>query len=421
MRFFPRIVRRRFAAVLLAGSLAAGAVSIPLAHAEDDLEDKQKQVEKQIDRAHDDLDESSAQLRRATIRLRGAQVRLDAAQVRLRAARARLTAAQIRDRQMQARLDAAVAALAQAREDLADGRQAVAEKRIEIGTMVATMYQQGDPQLLGMASVMSARDPGDVTRRLQLMSNQVGEQDRKYDELRVAEVLLEVNEQKVERAKDAVQVQREAAAAHLVTMRDLEARADRAADAVAALVSSRATAHRAAERAKDRDRAALRALEREADRIQQMLAERARRLRQLHGGGPPQASGGFLNYPVNGYVTSPFGYRIHPIYGYYALHDGVDFGAGCGAPLYASAGGRVISRYYQTAFGNRLIIDHGYQRGVGLATIYNHATQYVVGVGERVERGQLVGYVGSTGWSTGCHLHFTVMANGNPVDPMKWF
>ena len=69
----------------------------------------------------------------------------------------------------------------------------------------------------------------------------------------------------------------------------------------------------------------------------------------------------------------------------------------------------------------RLIVDHGWQRGVGLATIYNHATHYVVGVGEHVNRGQLVGYVGSTGWSTGCHLHFTVMANGVAVDPMRWF
>ena len=89
--------------------------------------------------------------------------------------------------------------------------------------------------------------------------------------------------------------------------------------------------------------------------------------------------------------------------------------------MYAAAGGKVISQYYQSAWGNRLIIDHGYQRGVGLATIYNHATHYVVGVGSHVNRGQLVGYVGSTGWSTGCHLHFTVMANGVAVDPMRWF
>jgi len=128
-----------------------------------------------------------------------------------------------------------------------------------------------------------------------------------------------------------------------------------------------------------------------------------------------------MAYPVSGRVTSPFGYRHHPIYGYWGLHDGVDFSAGCGAPMYAAASGRVLASYYQSAYGNRLIIDHGFARGAGVATIYNHATTYVVGRGEQVKRGQVIGYVGSTGWSTGCHLHFTVMANGEPVNPMNWF
>ncbi|WP_158630604.1 M23 family metallopeptidase [Nocardioides daphniae] len=66
------------------------------------------------------------------------------------------------------------------------------------------------------------------------------------------------------------------------------------------------------------------------------------------------------------------------------------------------------------------MLDHGILSGVGVASIYNHATKYVVRTGERVKRGQVIGYVGSTGWSTGCHLHFTVMVNGRTVDPRKW-
>nr|WP_246284304.1 M23 family metallopeptidase [Nocardioides perillae] len=155
-------------------------------------------------------------------------------------------------------------------------------------------------------------------------------------------------------------------------------------------------------------------------------AEAARRraaaaARASRGAARTTASDGFLDYPVRGYVTSPFGYRTHPIYGYYSLHDGTDFGAGCGSPLYAAAPGRVVSEYYSESYGNRLIIDHGVAGGKGVATILNHASHYVVGPGARVVRGQLVGYVGNTGWSTGCHLHFTVMANGRAVDPMRWF
>jgi murein DD-endopeptidase MepM/ murein hydrolase activator NlpD len=86
----------------------------------------------------------------------------------------------------------------------------------------------------------------------------------------------------------------------------------------------------------------------------------------------------------------------------------------------AAGPGTVLSSYWSSVYGNRLIVDHGIVRGVGLATIYNHATRYIVGVGQRVSRGQIIGYVGSTGWSTGCHLHFTVMVNGKAVDPMKW-
>ena len=124
--------------------------------------------------------------------------------------------------------------------------------------------------------------------------------------------------------------------------------------------------------------------------------------------------------PVDGYVTSPFGWRTHPIYGYRSLHDGIDYGAGCGTPIVSPANGVVLEQYYQSAWGNRIIIDHGFHRGAGLATISNHLSSYAVSAGERVKRGQVIGYVGTTGWSTGCHLHFTVLQNGSPVNPMNW-
>ena len=135
----------------------------------------------------------------------------------------------------------------------------------------------------------------------------------------------------------------------------------------------------------------------------------------------PGATTGLLQMPVVGGVTSPFGWRIHPIYGYWGLHDGADFGGGCGQPIVAAESGRVISSYWSDVYGNRLTIDHGLLAGAGIATIYNHATSYTVSPGTEVDRGELIGYVGSTGWSTGCHLHFTVMSNGKAVDPANYF
>ena len=125
--------------------------------------------------------------------------------------------------------------------------------------------------------------------------------------------------------------------------------------------------------------------------------------------------------PVDGPITSPFGWRIHPIYHYWGLHDGDDFGAGCGTPLRAAGSGRVLTEYYSSVWGNRLYLNVGLINGKFITVIYNHLSRYAVGTGASVSRGQTVGYVGTTGWSTGCHLHYTVLQNGSPVNPFNWF
>uniref|UniRef100_UPI0035671309 M23 family metallopeptidase n=1 Tax=Nocardioides sp. TaxID=35761 RepID=UPI0035671309 len=86
----------------------------------------------------------------------------------------------------------------------------------------------------------------------------------------------------------------------------------------------------------------------------------------------------------------------------------------------AVSSGTVVARYYSSVYGNRLYLSLGKVNGHNLVAVYNHASSYRVGVGEKVSRGETVGYVGSTGWSTGCHLHFSVMEDGNAVDPMKY-
>ena len=137
-------------------------------------------------------------------------------------------------------------------------------------------------------------------------------------------------------------------------------------------------------------------------------------------GGYTGSPGGFLTPPVQGPVTSPFGYRMHPIYHYWGLHDGTDFGVSCGEGMVAVADGTVLQKYYSSVYGNRLYVGLGNVNGHYLTAVYNHATGYRVGVGDHVSRGEVVGYVGSTGWSTGCHLHFTILQDGKAVDPMNY-
>jgi murein DD-endopeptidase MepM/ murein hydrolase activator NlpD len=409
-------------AATAAAALAMGTMSAPAvlsAAAADPLKDKQKRVEKKIDRAEQHFHASSARSRKAQARLEAAQAELDGARSQLAVARGRLEVAEERDAKMQAALEAARARLEQARQDLATGREEVADQHRSVVSTITDFYEEGDPDLLAIASILDSETTADLTRRTEARNVIVGQETRAYDELHAAEVLLEVRERQVEEAEEVVAQRRAEAAENLEEKQALEAEAQDAAAAVRSIVGKRRDARSAANRAKARDERVLRALEREQAQIQEMLRRRAQQaLRSSRGSADPD---GFLSPPTSGYLTSPFGYRKHPIYGYWGMHDGVDYGGGCGLEIRAAAGGRVVSSYWSDSYGRRLIVDHGAVGGVGLATIYNHAASYNVGVGSTVARGQVIGHVGNTGWSTACHLHFTVTSNGRPVDPMNWF
>ena len=112
---------------------------------------------------------------------------------------------------------------------------------------------------------------------------------------------------------------------------------------------------------------------------------------------------------------------MHPIYHYWGLHDGDDFGASCGAPLYAVNGGKVIPSTTPRCGATASTSTSAWSTASSSPSSTTTCRGYNVGIGRRVSRGDVVGYVGTTGWSTGCHLHFTVMENGKPVDPMKYF
>jgi murein DD-endopeptidase MepM/ murein hydrolase activator NlpD len=124
-------------------------------------------------------------------------------------------------------------------------------------------------------------------------------------------------------------------------------------------------------------------------------------------GGAPSASG-FI-WPVSGPITSGFGWR------WGRMHEGIDIGAACGTPIRAAASGTVVYAGWMDGYGNIIVIDHG----GGLATAYGHQSAVYVGGGS-VSQGQVIGAVGSTGHSTGCHLHFEVRVNGTPVNPLNY-
>ncbi|MCW2797283.1 peptidoglycan DD-metalloendopeptidase family protein [Nocardioides sp.] len=425
MRLFPRTASQRLAAATVATALALGAVAVPLANA-GDLKNRHKHAEHQVSSAKQDLDESSSALVAATRKVAAAKALLADANAELADVRTRLAAAQVLDNQMQAKLVTAEQRLTDSRQQLTDGQAALELQRQHVTATVTSIYEQGDPQLLAFASMLNAETPADLTSRMQATDVIVGRETGAYDDLHAAEVLLQVRENEVESAKNDVADQRRAAAAHLDTMRALHEETRQAKAKVRDLVDSRKAAAKQAWAARRHDSQVLRQAKAKEHRIQQHILALARRAAQRAarrgaGAGYTGSSGGFLMRPVNGPVTSPFGWRIHPIYGYWGLHDGTDFGVSCGEGLWAAAGGTVVSEYYSSVYGNRLYLNVGTVNGKNVTVVYNHMSGYRSHTGDHVRRGEVVGYVGDTGWSTGCHLHFTVLVNGTAVDPMNWF
>ncbi|GAA1169808.1 hypothetical protein GCM10009584_08370 [Ornithinimicrobium humiphilum] len=230
-----------------------------------------------------------------------------------------------------------------------------------------------------------------------------------------AEAKRKAEEEAAKRRAEEEAARQRAAAREAERQRQIADEARRRQDQAAADEAAR----RAAQAQAEADRAARaerEAREQEAAQEAERERERQRERDRAQGG----ASSGFLSHPMAGGITSEFGMRLHPILGIYVLHSGIDFGAACGTPVKAAADGAIVSTPYDNSRGNYVVIDHGVQRGVNLTTAYLHLQSFAVSPGQWVSRGQVIGYEGTTGSSTGCHLHFETRENGNPVNPRTW-
>jgi murein DD-endopeptidase MepM/ murein hydrolase activator NlpD len=419
-RFFPRNTRRhvsRTLAVLCTLAVASSPALLPGAQA-DNLHDKKHKVQQGIKHVQEDLDGSSRTLIAATKQLASAQAQLVTAQRGLAVTQGQLTAARVVDQQMQAKLALAVQALADAQAAVAAGAAKVVAQRGDIGRLAAADYQYGDPRLLSLSMILRAQDPVELASQLDTMDSLMGREHTMLEDLKATQALLKVQKDKVEAAKEAVAEQRQAAAVNLAKKQALEKAAAAKQAQVLALVGARRTAARAAAAARAADARKLRRMKKEEARIKALIIERSKHQKGGYTGG----GSGFLLEPVaNSYITSPYGWRKHPIYGYWGLHNGDDFHAPCGTPELASASGTIIDEYFSSVWGNRLILDVGKFNGKSMTLIYNHISAYRAHSGARVRRGEVVAYAGTTGWSTGCHLHFTVMLDGTAVNPVQFF
>lgn len=278
-------------------------------------------------------------------------------------------------------------------------REAVFQRRIR------DIYMHG--QLNYLDVVLGARDFSDFSNRLELLRRilaldiqLLADIRSERDAIRAAQAELEAQRSRQAALKEEAAAKRDEIAAHKKENEALLYQAQ----------YDKATAEKAYEE-----------YQQASQSIADMLRQRESAPAAASGGdaGEPDSypaaaagSGGMI-WPVNGVVTSPYGYRTHPIFGTTIYHSGIDIGVDYGTPVQAAAGGTVVEAAWISGYGYSVIIDHGN----GLSTLYGHNQELAVSAGQQVSQGQVIAYAGSTGNSTGPHVHFEVRSSGEPVDP----
>lgn len=283
------------------------------------------------------------------------------------------------------RLDAA--------ESVLDDNTELAKKRIR------AMYELGETSYLSI--ILSSTSIHDFITRVELVKQMASYDQQVINDLRETKNTIETETKAIE---DKTNEQKEALRALEDNIDTLEAKQKRSNSLITKFNTQSEENIKAIEA---------------ADRAEEELQAEIRR--ELAQNGEETFVGGQFLWPISGYysITSKFGMRTHPVTGIYKLHTGVDIsGSGInGKPILAANSGKVIKAGYNTGYGNYVVIDHG----GGYSTLYGHASRLNVSKGQTVSRGDVIAYVGSTGYSTGAHLHFEIIKDGEYTNPLSYF
>ena len=309
-----------------------------------------------------------------------------------------LAAAEARLARAQRRLETTRRELAQVREELERTKRRLAAHQDAMGERLLALFRSQEPSYAEV--LLRATSFEDFANRAQFI-RAITQQDEDVLIQIVNDKMKVEEQQRLLEEKEAEQEQLRAKVAH-----------ERAA------VAKKAAHARALSERAQRD---VKEAERQLDAMEAELKSIAAMLRRLASGGGGYrhsgAWGGSFLRPVQGRISSGYGWRIHPITRTRRFHDGIDIAAPAGTPIACGSDGTVVSTGWQGPYGLTVIVDHG----SGVSTMYAHLQRGSIRVspGQRVTRGQTLAGVGSTGWSTGPHLHWTVFKNGNHVNPFS--
>ena len=285
------------------------------------------------------------------------------------------------------------------KQEIATVEDYISRLQTQIDECVRQTYEQGDTTYLEV--VLNSKSLTDMLSRIEIVTQLIDHNKRVVEEFRAAK-------EDIEKKRDDLQTTQD-------EQKNYQENLSYKADELAANEKQQAALQESLEAYKSEQEAEY---DRVASEMASVSSEIAAMSRQSAAAGGIPYSGTFV-WPTPSCTSnsSAYGWRIHPIYGTRKFHAGEDIPAGYGAEILAAASGTVTTAGWVSGYGNYTVIDHG----GGVMTAYGHQSSQAVSVGQYVEQGQVIGYVGSTGNSTGPHLHFEVYVNGQTTDPMSYF
>lgn len=394
--------RSTYMASLLTISLLLGGQALSMPSYADDLDDQVQDLQGQIDSSRLEQENWQQVIEDVSAKLKQIQADLDAANARLQGIRNK-----------QAEINAQIVAT---QNEIVKMEAYLKTRQNVLNRRVRAIYMHG--QLNYLEVILGANSFSDFANRVELLKRIIRSDYNLILEIQKQKAAIEAKKAQLE--EDKRQLDALAAEAEK-TQKEIAAKKAEQQKVLDAAKSNKAAAAQM-EQDLNAQLASVRNL------IQQRLAaaEAARQAAQQaaesdNGGGGGSDDNyvqgtGAMSWPCSGPITSPFGYRTHPIFGTTIFHAGIDIGVDYGTPIHAADSGVVVYSGWISGYGNAVIINHG----GGVSTLYGHNQSLAVSEGQSVSKGSVIAYAGSTGNSTGPHCHFEVDVNGSPVNPMGY-
>lgn len=392
-----------YMASFLALSILLGGQAIHMPAYADDLDDQVQDLQGQIDSSRLEQENWQQVIEDVSAKLKQIQADLDAANARLQSIQKK-----------QAEINAQIA---QTQNEIVKMEAYLKTRQNVLNRRVRAIYMHG--QLNYLEVILGANSFSDFANRVELLKRVIRSDYNLILEIQKQKAAIEAKKAQLEEDKR----QLDALAAEAEKTRQEIAKKKAEQQKVLDAAKSNKAAAAQMEQDLNAQLASVRNL------IQQRLAaaEAARQAAQQQAASDDEGGGGgsddnyvqgtgAMGWPCSGPITSPFGYRTHPIFGTTIFHAGIDIGVDYGTPIHAADSGVVVYSGWISGYGNAVIIDHG----GGISTLYGHNQSLAVSEGQSVSKGSVIAYAGSTGNSTGPHCHFEVDVNGSPVNPMGY-